>query len=236
LFFIGIHTLVFSQNSEFGIFLGTSHYSGDIEVSPANFLRQTSPAVGIFARQHFSEKWAVRAMITIGGLKGDEKKYPTNKLREQRGFNFKSTVAEFALMPEFRPFSIGNIHFLAFGGLAAVYANPKPYFNDQGNNILNKDIVEDQSQKYPKIALAIPMGGGFQWDINETTSLGGELGFRKTFTDYIDGFSATANPKSKDYYIIAGLNFSKFFSLGASRFGTKRSHFRRRGVNCPSFN
>lgn len=228
--------IVFSQNSEFGLMVGGSVYTGDIEVSPKNFVPQTNPAVGIFVRQHFSEKWAVRALVAIGGVEGDEKKYPTSKEREVRGFNFKGTVAELSVLPEWRPFSLGNVHFFAFAGLAGVYVNPKSNFNDQGSSSSNPVVIEDQNQKYPKIALAIPMGGGFQWNMNETTALGLELGFRRTFTDYIDGFSATANTKSKDYYVIGGLTFSKFFALGNDKAGTKRTRYNRRGVNCPSFN
>ncbi len=237
LLFLGVQTLLSAQNSEFGLMVGASVYTGDIEVNVNNFLPQTSPAVGIFARQHFSEKFAVRAMISIGGLKGDEKKYVTDKQRELRGFNFKSTVAELAVIPEFRPFSLGNVHFFAFAGLTAIYVNPKPYFNEQTTNASNASVAEDKGQKYPKIALGIPVGGGLQWYMNETTALGAELGMRKTFTDYIDGFSATANPKSTDFYFMGGITFSKFFSLGnSSSAGARRSHFKRSGVNCPSFN
>ncbi|MBL7814051.1 MAG: outer membrane beta-barrel protein [Saprospiraceae bacterium] len=235
LFSLFIQTLNYAQNTEFGLMLGASVYTGDIEVSPANFAPQTSPAVGIFVRQHVSEKFAVRGLIAIGGVKADEKKYPTSSEREKRGFNFKGTVAELSILPEWRPFSLGNVHFLLFAGVNAIYVNPKSNFNDQSSSS-SSVVLEDQSQKYPKIAVGIPIGGGLQWYINETTALGAELGMRKTFTDYLDGFSATTNPESKDYYVIGGITFSKFFSLGNDRAGTQRTRYKRRGVNCPSFN
>lgn len=234
--FVFIQTLLFSQNTELGVLVGAALYTGDLEVSPNNFLPQTHPAVGLMGRQHLSEKFAVRALFAIGGISGDEKKYPTNSDREKRGFNFIATVAELGIIPEWRPFSVGNVHFYLFGGLSAVYVNPKSYFNDQTTSASNANVAEDQNQKYPKIALAIPVGGGLQWNMNETTALGLELGLRKTFTDYLDGFSATANPESKDYYLITGLTLSKFFSMGSDKSGTKRTSYRRRGVNCPTFN
>lgn len=236
IFFIATHSVLFSQNTELGLLLGASVYTGDIEVSPKNFLPQTRPAVGIFGRQHFNEKWAIRALFAIGGVTGDEKKYPTSTERERRAFKFKGTIAEFAVLPEWRPLSFGNVHFYVFTGLAATYTNPKSSFNDQSSSSTNPAIVEDQNQKYPKIAVSIPAGGGLQWNINETTGLGAELGLRKTFTDYIDGFSATVNPNSNDFYFLGGITFSKFFSLGNNRIGTKRTRYQRRGVNCPSFN
>lgn len=235
-FFVTIQSVLFSQNTEIGLLVGASIYTGDIEVSPRNFLPQTRPAVGIFGRQHFSEKLAVRALFAIGGVTGDEKKYPTSKELENRGFNFKGTVAELALLPEWRPFNIGNVDFYAFLGLAATYMNPKSNFNDKGSSSSDPTIVEDQNQKYPKIALSMPFGGGLQWNINQTTALGAELGLRKTFTDYIDGLSASANAKSTDFYFLGGITFSKFFSLGNDRSGTKRTRYQRRGVNCPTFN
>ena len=72
-FFVTIQSVLFSQNTEIGLLVGASIYTGDIEVSPRNFLPQTRPAVGIFGRQHFSEKLAVRALFAIGGVTGDEK-------------------------------------------------------------------------------------------------------------------------------------------------------------------
>lgn len=234
--FVMVQTLLFSQNTELGILVGGSVYTGDLEVSPPNFLPQTHPAVGLMARQYLSEKFAVRALFAIGGLSADEKKYPTSKQLEIRGFNFKSTVAELSILPELRLFSLGNVHFFAFAGLAATYVNPKTYFNEQKTNATNADILADQNQKYPKVTLAIPFGGGLQWNMNETTALGFEFGLRKTFTDYLDGVSATANSNSKDYYFLSGITFSKFFSMGNDRTGTKRTSYRRRGVNCPTFN
>ncbi len=236
LFFLSAQTLLFSQNTELGILIGASVYTGDIEVTPTNFLPQTRPAVGIMGRKHFNEKWAVRALIALGGIVGNEKKYPTSSTREKRGYNFKGTVAELSLLPEWRPFRIGNVDFFGFAGLSAIYVNPKANFNEQGSSPSNIAVVEDQNQKYPKIALSIPIGGGLQWYINETTALGGELGFRKTLTDYLDGFGASANPRSKDYYVLGGLTFSKFFSMGNDRQGTRRTAHRKRGVSCPSFN
>ena len=231
--FVLTHTLVFTQNTELGILIGPSFYTGDIEVTAQNFLPQMHPSVGVMMRQHFGEHFALRGMISINGLSGNEKKYPTNEARQLRGFNFTATVAELAIIPEWRPFSFGDVHFALYAGISGLYVNPKSSFNDQKS----ATILEDQNQKYPKFALTIPIGGGLHWNINETTALGTELGIRKTFTDYLDGFSASANPDSKDYYFVGHISFSKFFSLGNNRSGgVRRTHRRNRGVSCPTFN
>ena len=235
-FFISIQSLLLSQNTEIGLLVGASIYTGDIEVSPKNFIPQTRPAVGIYGRQHFNDKWAVRALLAVGGVTGNEKKYPTSKILEMRGFSFKGMIAELALLPEWRPFSFGNVHFYTFAGLAATYMNPKSDFNELTTNASSAEILDDQNQKYPKIALSIPFGGGLHWFVNQTTALGAEIGLRKTFTDYIDGFSKAANAKSADFYFLGGLTFSKFFSLGNDRAGTQRTRYQRSSVNCPTFN
>ena len=229
-------SLLYAQNTELGLLVGASIYTGDIEVTPRNFLPQTHPAVGLMGRKHFNEKWAVRAIIAIGGVSGDEKKYPTSGIKEKRGYSFKGTMAELSILPEWRPFTVGNVAFYAFTGLSAVYVNPKSNFNEQGSSPSDPAIVADQNEKYPKVALSLPMGGGLQWHITQTTALGAEISLRKTFTDYLDGFGASANTNSNDYYFLGGITFSKFFSFGNDRAGTRKVGSRNRGVNCPSFN
>jgi long-subunit fatty acid transport protein len=65
----------------------------------------------------------------------------------------------------------------------------------------------------------IPLGAGIRYTLNARWSLNAELDYRFSFSDYIDGFSKSANPNAMDAYysLSAGLNY----------------HFLNKGIKCP---
>ncbi|MBU0764725.1 MAG: hypothetical protein KJ607_07820, partial [Bacteroidetes bacterium] len=77
-----------------------------------------------------------------------------------------------------------------------------PY--DEGANVLSYQ-------------LAIPVGVGFKYGINRRLALGLEYGYRKTFSDYIDGISHPPYSKAKDVYMFLMVSVSR--KLRTSRSG-----------------
>lgn len=107
-----------------------------------------------------------------------------------------------------------DMSFYAFGGIAGFYFNPQGYF--EAENYINwgrgtipvSELPSDgwynlqplrtegqgffrTREKYSRISVAIPFGLGALLNVNRNISVGLELGFRKTFTDYIDDVSTT---------------------------------------------
>ena len=59
--------------------------------------------------------------------------------------------------------------------------------------------------------MPFPVGFGAKVQFGDHLSVGLDFGVRLTFSDYLDGVSRIANPKSKDYYGFGNLTLSYCF-------------------------
>lgn len=81
-------------------------------------------------------------------------------------------------------------------GIALYDFNPFTKDKD-GNKIMLSELSTegqgffDGRKDYKLRQYSIPIGGGIQWAINDNKRIGIVLGFRKTFTDYLDDVSTT---------------------------------------------
>ena len=228
--FLSIHAAV-AQNAEVGLMIGGTAYRGDIEVRPSTVLQQTRPFAGAFYRYHASDRFAFRGQLLFGQLFADEKRYSTPSVdnwRELRGVSFTTSIIELAILPEWRFAHIGNVDLYVFAGVSGFYFKPTVDYNEPNPVIGDKNL--DKTADYSNWSTAIPMGGGIQWLINDRNAIGLEISGRKTFTDYLDGLSLSANAKVKDYAFFANLTFSTFVGT------PKRNGRSRGGMGCPTFN
>jgi Domain of unknown function (DUF6089) len=238
LFLSTLSTPLNAQNWEFGTTLGFALYNGDIPVEYTTALNQIRFGGGLFVRRRVNRLFAVRAQINGGQLFTDEKRFGSSDWKKMRGFGFTSPIYELALLPEIRPLKVGNVDFFGFVGASVVAFNPKTDFNEP-NPItdfipnFSSLITADKKAAFSRITFAIPIGGGLQWFVNDHFTIGGEVGGRKTFSDYFDGISLVASPKSKDFYFLGGLTLSYFFGDG-NNWG-RNGRNKGGGVNCPTF-
>jgi hypothetical protein len=184
---------------------GTQLSPADIEFS------KTRPAITVGYRRKFAKAFNVSASFNFLHVAGDDKL--TNELyRNNRNLNFKSNIYEVAVRAEASLYKgkVGNRYTLksisgtrkpikweiiAFVGVGGFYFNPKGKNPVTGEWVkLHPLRTEGQGlpggpEPYKKIALSIPFG--FQWRvlINKEWSVGAEINYRKTFTDYIDDVS-----------------------------------------------
>ena len=147
--------------------------------------------------------------FTFGTITGDDQL--TNQVhRRNRNIHFKSPVAEFAARYElhFLNESPGHLYKFkgikgfgakgygayVFGGIAGYYFNPKAKYNGswvrlqplgtEGQGLNGTDF-------YSLYQLSVPLGAGFRYRISRMVRIGVEVGWRKTFTDYLDDVSTT---------------------------------------------
>ena len=195
----------FIPYSTVGFGVGTSNYYGDM-ASYTTPLRSTFgmmrwSVTGNYTR-HFTPRLAARASFTYARIVGDDykmnKKDPTN-IRFARNLSFRNDLKEFAiegifkLTPDNRSYD-RRPQFSAylFGGIAVVAHNPKALDTLGGNWVKLQSLgTEGQGRPgyekpYSLIQFAIPLGIGVRYKINDRFDIGAELGFRKTFTDYLD--------------------------------------------------
>ena len=223
----------FIPKYEAGINLGVFIYQGDLTPQRAGSLKTPAIAFSIYGSRIINSSFSLRTNLAVGKLKADESKYASPAYRRERNFMFKTPVIELSELfvwnvlgknydgPKagFAPF------IMAGGGLS--WLNIKRDWSRLNENYFITDTAfftglnADIAHKLPKIIGIIPVGGGMRYAINDKLAVSGEVLYRFTFTDYLDGFSQSVNPHRDDHYysITAGLIY---------RLGLKNK------LNCPT--
>ena len=78
----------------------------------------------------------------------------------------------------------------------------------------------------PRTIAALPVGIGAEYPISERFSANIETSYRFLFTDYLDGFSQSANPKKVDHYHSSSVGL--IYKFGKNSGGGKNGK-----VGCP---
>ena len=122
--------------------------------------------------------------------------------RYYRNLNFRSDVFDANVAFEFTPYNFalgGNDYSVlspyAFLGIGVFAFNPQGFYQDEGIWVDLKPLrTEGQGlvngrAPYDLVQMNIPMGLGVKWTYDNTWSIGLEVNYRLTFTDYIDDVS-----------------------------------------------
>lgn len=187
---------------DIGGFMGTCLYQGDIT---NNFIGKANFAGGINLRYNVNPYIAVRAGLTYGRIGADDKQ-AKSQARKDRNLNFKSPVIEFSLVGEYNVFGYnsgsrrrypGMVKSkwspYVFGGISYFMFNPTTTYQGQ---VVNLSAIQTEPEKsYSLMQIAIPAGLGIKYNFERFWTIGFEMGYRKTFTDYLDDVSGqTLNP------------------------------------------
>ncbi|NLA25241.1 MAG: hypothetical protein GX879_09780 [Bacteroidales bacterium] len=161
-------------------------------------------------RYKMAEHWAFKTAIWYGYVSGaDSLTLETH--RNSRNLSFRSPIVELTANIEYSIFAekyghrydlrrvkgkrhMPNVYL--FTGISGFYFNPKAKYTDGKWHALQPLGTEGQGrvstrEKYNRIALAVPVGIGMNHMLDRNWGIGGEIGFRYTFTDYIDDVSTT---------------------------------------------
>ncbi len=214
-----------TQNFEVGLMFGPTYYQGELSMSVIT-PHLPSWQGGGFLRYNFSEILSVRAGYNYGKIKGDDGAWgrfydPTvqsfdpgyaNQLRyyehRKRNLKFYSKIKEANLIFElnlWNPFKrkVGmRVVPYIFGGLAIFHFNPKT--TDRYGTIV--ELKKYQTEIYKSYKLTqpcIPTGFGIKFNPSETWYVALEVGWRKTFTDWLDDVSHNyaGLPATNDVYL-----------------------------------
>ena len=208
----------FAGNSQFkmdfGGSLGVANYLGDIggkELTRRDFVpdlkfSQTHLAASAFVRYKVHPSISLKAEFTYGRISGKDK-LSTNIGRNRRNLNFRNNIFELAFTGEFFFYEINDVgrafryrndfRAYVYAGIAGYHHNPKGQYAGSGAWIPLRPLgTEGQNntpgeKPYNLWCLSIPTGVGFYFTINKEHRITYEIGWRTTFTDYLDDISTT---------------------------------------------
>jgi hypothetical protein len=198
---------IFIPYSTVGFGLGTSNYYGDFapyrRPIASTFKMMRWSVAGNYTR-HFTPRLGARASFTYARIAGDDyimnkgSKHETN-IFYARNLHFRNDLKEFSvqgifkLTPDNRSYDRRpQFGAYLFAGIALTAHNPKALDSLNGNWVKLQPLGtegqgnEGYDKKYSLVQFAIPMGIGLRYKINSRFDISAELGFRKTFTDYLD--------------------------------------------------
>ena len=208
LLLIYLSSVVNGQTFELGAFAGGAGYIGDL--NPDKHLKLSGLSAGGYLKYNFDPYWTLGFHYGYGKIKADDLKSDHEQFRE-RGLNFSTTLNELSVQVDFNfleYFAGGgrkNITPYVYTGVGGVFYSPKAsYPNDPllGNEVyrLRFYATEGQSAAYRNYALVIPYGLGMKVRLKENWGLFSQIGYRTTYTDYLDDVSRNyANPDTGNW-------------------------------------
>jgi Domain of unknown function (DUF6089) len=214
------------QYNSVGVSLSAMNYFGDITPKPSiPSLRfgATRPSLGVSFTHRFTPRISARAALSYGRITGDDTKAadkndPDAKYRYNRNMSFRNDIAELSVVGIFDLIPNRNTYIkrpdlvpYVFGGVAGYVGNPKGLVGQNGLGLSEGSYValqplKTEGKSYSKGGIAIPFGAGARYKINKSFDIGLEVGFRKTFSDYLDDVSTNYIDQAS-----LGSNAAKYF-------------------------
>ena len=189
---------------DYGFSIGASNYLGEFGGGEGTRrdgfvdmkLNYTKWTLGGFYRYRISNRFGVKGSLNYIRLSGDDAK-TDNPARRARNLNFKNDMFELIANGELYIYKVNDVgrtgrystdfNLYFYGGVGLFYSNPKGQ-TDAGDWVSLKPL-QTEGVSYSSFNFTIPLGIGFYYTINRKYRLGMEVGWRTTFTDYIDDAS-----------------------------------------------
>lgn len=189
------------HQGEFGISAGAAHYFGDLNTRA--HLNRPKPAIGVFFRKQFGNYTALRVAIHYAQLGYSDVYNTQNEYQRRRNLSFNTNVFELALQGDFNFFKFVpadpayNFTPYITLGVGVFSYDPYAYMNNKkvflrplGTEGQGTTAYPDR-KPYNTMAICIPFGAGVKYALNDRMSVGFEVVYRFTTTDYMDDVSKT---------------------------------------------
>lgn len=209
----------------YGVTMNAINYVGDVDPGPSILspgIKFTRYNFGAVVMRRLGARVSARGTFSYGRVAGNDfvnSKYTTKGgdiFRKARNLSFFNNILElkgdvvidfiehrgkYQKRPDFVPY--------AFVGLAYFYHNPKTRANlGNGEQVYElreystegqETGIADASKKYSLHQIAIPVGLGLRYKVSKQIDLAVEIGWRFTFTDYIDDVGGKFVDKAELY-------------------------------------
>ena len=209
-----------AQRNEIGFLVGGSNYIGD--VGPTTYIDPISYGTysyGILYRNNLSDRFSVRAQISISDIESSDLMNNSADYRKLRGKSFKNNIQEITLGIDFNftEFDVQDNNFQ----FSQYVSTGLSYFRYDG---IHYPLGQTTAQSYGKSSdFAIPITVGIKSKLLKTLVLGLEVTARHTFTENLDGSYPTfenteiysekrfGSGLSQDWIVFSGLTLTYVF-------------------------
>lgn len=173
--------------------LGGSNFIGSRGVFDYDF-RSSRLAGGLGLNLHTGGSFSFGLNLLATRLYGDDA-FSKQDFQVERNLHVRTDLLEVDLLIEYRPFSRSNgfNRFYVYSGVGGMYYQPKAELDDDWYKLrelgTEGQFLPDAEGPYSELQVVIPYGLGYKFRVAKSISLILDLGFRKTFTDYLDDVS-----------------------------------------------
>lgn len=201
--FIVFSGILLGQEYEAGLFLGSSHYIGDI--GRTNYIYPNEPAGAIFLKYNKNPRIAFRATYSFLPISGNDLDADTD-FKRNRGLNFSNTIHELAIGIEYNFYEYD---------LSTPGKTWTPYITLDLAAYNYKSVAsEPQPNQFiydTKNAFTIPFGVGFKSKLVGPVAFAIETKFRYSLADDLDYTSKTIpnlnfGGTGNDWYSFTGIS------------------------------
>jgi len=209
--FIGLSTSLSAQYRwDFGVGVGASNYLGEIggqELTRRDFvfdmkLNRTQFVVGAFARYKISPQLAANVGFNYGKIKANDYN-SENPARVARNLSFQNNIAELTGRLELTLFYDNDVsgrgyynpdfRIYGFIGAGVMKHNPKARYygplSEYNGELVELQPLKTEGVDYKLWQFTLPAGIGLYFTHKKVHRFGWEIGYRTTFTDYLDDVS-----------------------------------------------
>ncbi|MFI5150100.1 MAG: DUF6089 family protein [Bacteroidia bacterium] len=195
---------------EIGLKSGASNYLGDIggnsgtrrDFIPDLQIAETRGSAGLFVRYRLRPAVSLVLSYNYGRIAGDDA-LSSNTARKARNLSFRNDIHELNAEAQYFYYSVNDLfhtyHFrnnfrLYVGtGVGVFHHNPQALYKGEWID-LRPLRTEGELHPYATWCMEVPFTTGFYFTFNNVYRLGWEIGWRKTFTDYLDDVSGHYAP------------------------------------------
>jgi hypothetical protein len=190
-----------AQEAEIGIWGGITNSFGDIN-NTMESLQFYKPGAGVFFRYNYNTRVAGYIGVSGGQTFGYDS-ISNNPYQHLRNLSFRSNIYDLTTRLEFNFLPLERnkpdqwFSPYVFTGLSLYYFNPQAYYNNEWVDLQPLGTEGQQypeltgNEKYKRVQIAVPMGGGFKFVLNKNLTTGIECTWHWLFTDYLDDVSKT---------------------------------------------
>lgn len=184
-----------AQTNEFGVWGGGANYYGDINRSFS--FKYIRPAGGILYKRNINRYIALKGTAGYGRIGGSDSLY-NNTYQQTRNLSFVSDIYEASAQIElnFFKYELQNLNhfFTPYLSTGLAFFHYEPMAELDGEMFSLQELgTEGQSnpdisgkEKYKLNEFAIPIGLGFKYWVAGQWTVGMDVTYRKTRTDFLD--------------------------------------------------